>query len=162
MQDARANIARRRSLVRRAASILLLGTAALKLASLGAQPAYLQTPDPVLEMPTWAVLVAAGLAEATIAALLLWSPLRDGTLGVALLWFAACSLLYRLGHSFSSSEPCPCLGLLPKVLFWSTQATNAAALTVLAVLAVCGAVLLAREHLASRSNCLVDEPRVAP
>jgi hypothetical protein len=94
----------------------------------------------------WAVLAGAGLAEGTVAILLLWSPCKNSTLGVTLLWFAACSLLYRIGHSFSSSEPCPCLGVWPKLLFWSTQATNWVTLTLLAVLAACGAALLAHER----------------
>jgi hypothetical protein len=99
------------------ASFVLFATAVLKLASLAALRAFFQSPDPVLEIPTGIVLALAAVAELTVATVQVSRRFSDHTAGVALLWFTACSAVYRFIYGFTSSEPCPCLGYLPKLLF---------------------------------------------
>lgn len=134
---------RRHSAPRRVASLILFTTAGLKVTSLvaGGQ-AVLLSPDPVLDIPTWLMLLVIGAVEFAMAALLVGTWCDDETVGTLLLWFIMCSVFYRIGHSVGSNELCPCLGLLPKVLFWSTQATNLVTLSLLAVLALTGFILL--------------------
>ena len=112
------------STARAVASLVLFATAVLKLASLAAQRVFFQSPDPVLEIPTGIVLAWAAVAELTVATVQVSRRFSDHTAGVALLWLTTCSAVYRFVHGFTSSEPCPCLGYLPRLLFWSTQATN--------------------------------------
>lgn len=64
------------------------------------------------------------------------------TAGIVLLWFTACSAVYRVVHGFTSGEPCPCLGYWPKLLFQGTQATNVVTVGLLALLGGVGLYLV--------------------
>lgn len=132
----------RYSLTRRVASLILCVTAALKLVSLAAQHSFLQSPDPVLEIPIWVVLTLAAVTELAVALALILPNCSTRVAGTVLLWFTACSVVYRIVHGFTSSEPCPCLGYLPKVLFWSTQATNVVTVSLLVILGGLGIRLI--------------------
>lgn len=133
----------RLSPLRWVASLILFSTAGLKLLTLALRTSLLQSSDPFLGVPTWVILVAAASIELAIAALLLRPRHGNATAGSALLWFTACSMLYRIGSGLTSSAPCPCLGLLPQLLYWSTYATNWVTLSLLGVLALFGVILAA-------------------
>lgn len=131
-----------RSPLRSVAALVLFATATLKLASLSAQRAFLRSPDPVLEVPIWVVLTLAAMTELVVAFVLIQPRYSTALAGTVLLWFTACSVVYRIVHGFVASEPCPCLGYLPKLLFWSTQATNAVTVSLLVLLGVLGVRLV--------------------
>lgn len=124
----------RRSPARWVACVVLVATAVLKLVSLVAHRRFLESPDPVFEIPMWVVLLMAAMTELAVAVAVMLDRLNNGVAGAVVLWFVASSLVYRFVHSLTSSEPCPCLGYFPKLLFWGTQATNAVTLGVLGLL----------------------------
>lgn len=129
--------------MRRVACLILFTTAALKLAGLveGGR-VMLLSPDPLLDLPTWVLLLVMSVVEVTLAVLLIAPRCSDGNAGTLLVWFTVCSAFYRMGHSVSTDDPCPCLGLLPRLLLWSTQATNFISLSLLVILAFAGVLLL--------------------
>ena len=106
------------------AAVLLLVTALAKLASILGKAEILQTIDPIIGIPFRYLLLLAGLLEALVAAICLFSVnlrLASGLIA----WLATNFVVYRTGlWLIGWHQPCKCLGALTDFLPISPQAAD--------------------------------------
>lgn len=127
----------------RGAAWLLGFTSFCKLITVAGANHLLSLPDPVLGVPTRAVLTLAGALELATVGLLIWRGLSGFWKAISLVWLGGCFMIYKtLLWAVDPAHPCGCLGYLGKWLLLSEESLGRLT-TGLAVLLLCGGLLTA-------------------
>lgn len=92
--------------------IIALTAGGKAMALLSGNPDLLRELDPVFNLPTKQVIVAALSFEIALVVLLVSKVLDEVEKGCALLAFCLIILTYRIGSFWIGSSTCPCLGTL--------------------------------------------------
>jgi hypothetical protein len=116
------------------AGILLLATAAAKLASIFGDVPILSGPDPIFGLSNRAVLSFAAAAEGVVGCICI----RKGDVGIrvqSVAWLSTLLVGYRVGkHLLGQEGPCGCLGTITDVLRIAPGAADLALKVALAYL----------------------------
>ena len=131
-----------------AAAVVLIATAAAKLAGILFQSPLLQGVEPMTGLPLSSVAALIAVGESILASVLLGSS-TAGTAAALTFVFAAGALGYRL-LILSPQAPCPCLGGISHWLPWlAVYERNVLLLILVWLLLTAGGVLLHRRQSAT-------------